>query len=918
MSDEDNETATETRDYPVEGMTCTACAESIQEAVDALDGVTEASVNFASERLSVTLDPDTVDEDTLSGAVADAGYELVREGSGNSEKTTQLTIEGMTCTSCAESVEEALADVAGVSEASVNFASETATVTHDPDRASREDFESAVAEAGYEVVDEQASTTLELDGMSCASCADSIEEALCEVDGVSDASVNFSSETASVHHDESVTEDRLIGAVEEAGYEAHVPSKSERGEDEDRQLKKMRDAWRKLLWGWGLTVPVILWMIPEMFFTHWFEQSMLGPPVYDWGMVVLAGAVLFGPGLETMQSAWRSSLNLHPNMDVLIAMGSGASLLTGFFILAGLPIFNYAGVGAMIMAFHLTGRYVEHKAKGRASQAIKKLLDLQADTARVERDGETVEIPVEEVEVGDVMIVKPGEKIPTDGEVLEGESGVDESMATGESMPVNKEPGDEVIGSTINKQGHLKVKATQVGDDTFLSQVVELVQEAQGTQVPIQAFADRITSYFVPTVLGLALLTFAGWMIWPTASSTVARHADWIPWLEVIWGQLPSADPATWGLNTTVTMALFSAIAVLVIACPCALGLATPTALMVGTGMGAEQGILIRSGEAIQTAKDLDVIVLDKTGTLTEGQPRLTDVFVAEDTDEDQLLSAAAALEAKSEHPLAEAIVEGVRERGIEVGDADDFQSITGKGVTGTVDGTRIAIGNEALMDEEDIDLMLDIREAAEDYENEAKTAMFVARDGTADGVIAVADTLKEDSAEAVEALKKMGLETAMLTGDNERTAEAIADQVGIDRVIAEVLPDEKTDEIRRLQDEGHQVGMVGDGINDAPALTQANVGIAIGSGTDIAIESADITLVQGKLSALVKAIRLSRATFRKIRQNLLWAYGYNTVAIPAAVLGLLHPVIAEIAMAGSSITVVTNANLLRGTDLDD
>ncbi|MFB6345895.1 MAG: copper-translocating P-type ATPase [bacterium] len=666
-----------------------------------------------------------------------------------------------------------------------------------------------------------------------------------------------------------------------------------------------------------MTAPVIAWMIPEMFFSEWFEHSVLGPPVYDWGMVLLSAAVLFGPGLETMKSAWRSSLNLHPNMDVLIAMGAGASFVTGLFVLAGLPIFNYAGVGAMIMAFHLTGRYVENKAKGRASQAIKKLLDLQADTARVERDGETKEIPVEQVNVGDVMIVKPGEKIPTDGTVLEGESGVDESMATGESMPVTKQPGDEVIGSTINKQGHLKVEATKVGDDTFLSQVVDLVQEAQGTQVPIQAFADKITSYFVPTVLVLALLTFGVWMIWPSASSTVARGADWIPWLDVIWGQLPTTNPAAWSLSTTFTMALFAGIAVLVIACPCALGLATPTALMVGTGMGAEEGILIRSGEAIQTTKDLDVIVLDKTGTLTKGEPLLTDVHTLEEIEQPDLLADVAGLESMSEHPLAEAIVNGVRDHDIEPREADDFESVTGKGVTGNVGDTELAVGNEALMKQHQIDIPDDVLQIAEGFESEAKTAMYMARNGTVQGVIAVADTLKEDSRESVQALKEMGLQTAMLTGDNQRTAEAIADKVGIDRVLAEVLPDEKTDEIRRLQDEGQKVGMVGDGINDAPALTQANVGIAIGSGTDIAIESADITLVQGKLSALVKAIRLSRATFRKIQQNLLWAYGYNTVAIPAAILGLLHPVIAEIAMASSSITVVTNANLLRRTKLE-
>ncbi len=839
--------------------------------------------------------------------------------------SASFPVEGMSCTNCAETIEETLRGLEGVEEVSVNFAAEEARVEYVDAAVSVDQLQSAVADAGYELITNgnrpapgEETVDLTLEGMSCTACAETIQEALEALDGVEEASVNFSAETARVRHGPSVTPEQLVEAVADAGYEARVsgPDRTSAGE-EDRQLEKMHQARAKMWWAWGLTAPIVLWMIPEMVFREWFAHSLLGPPAYDWGMVLLAGVVLFWPGLETMRSAWRSSLNLHPNMDVLIAMGAGASFVTGLFVLAGLPIFNYAGVGAMIMAFHLTGRYVENRAKGRASQAIKKLLDLQADTARVERNGETVEIPVDRVEVGDVMIVKPGEKIPTDGEVLEGESGVDESMATGESMPVTKEPGDEVIGSTVNKQGHLKVRATGVGEDTFLAQVVELVQEAQGTKVPIQAFADRVTTYFVPTVLGLAVLTFAAWMLWPAASSTVARNAEWIPWLDVIWGQLPAGDPAVWSLSTTFTMALFAAIAVLVIACPCALGLATPTALMVGTGMGAEQGILIRSGEAIQTAKDLDVVVLDKTGTLTEGEPRLTDVYVPDDRDDEALLADAAGLESMSEHPLGEAIVAGVRERGIEPNEAADFQSVTGKGIHGTVRGETVVIGNDALMEQKGVAIPDDCTEAAESYENEAKTAMYVARGGSVVGVVAVADTLKKDAAESVAALREMGLEVAMLTGDNERTARSIAGQVGIDRVLAEVLPDEKTDEIRRLQDEGLNVGMVGDGINDAPALTQANVGIAIGSGTDIAIESADITLVQGKLTALVRAIRLSRATFRKIRQNLMWAYGYNTVAIPAAILGLLHPVIAEIAMATSSISVVTNANLLRRVSLD-
>jgi Cu+-exporting ATPase len=829
------------------------------------------------------------------------------------EKNT-FPVEGMSCTSCAESVEETLSNREGVESASVSFATEDATVVFDESVVSVSDLADSVEDAGYELIvngadsGEADTVDLRIDGMTCASCVDSVQTALEDVEGVLEASVNLSTETARVTVESSVGSPTLIDAVEEAGYEAALrESKTDRS-GADRQEEKVKGAYRKLLMAWGGTVPIVLWMIPEMF----FGVAWPTPFFYDFGMVLLCAFVLFVPGRETLGSAWRSSLNLTPNMDVLIAMGAGASFVTGFFTLAGLPIANYAGVGGMIMAFHLTGRYVEKKAKGRASEAIRKLLELEAETARIERDGETYEVPVEEVRVGDVMVVKPGEKIPTDGEVIDGESGVDESMATGESIPVTKQPGDEVIGSTVNQQGHLKVKATRVGENTFLSQVVDLVQEAQSSKVPIQDFADRITSYFVPTILVLATATFAGWFLWPEGFSKVALMAEGV----IPWVVLPGT-PAGWTVTQTLTMALFAAIAVLVIACPCALGLATPTALMVGTGLGAEQGILIRSGEAIQRIKDVDTVVLDKTGTITRGEPELTDVVTFGETDEERMLARVAGVETLSEHPLAGAIVSGIEDRGIEGVEVTNFNSVTGKGVVGQYEQKEILVGNEALLDEYGISPEPDVHERAESLEAEGKTVMYVAYDGTVEGLVAAADTTKDGSRDAIRELKEMGLETVMLTGDNERTARAIADEVGIDRVLAEVLPDEKTSEIESLQNDGKVVAMVGDGINDAPALTRADVGIAIGSGTDIAIESADITLVQGQLSALVKAIRLSRSTFRKIKQNLFWAYGYNTVAIPVAILGLLHPVIAEVAMALSSITVVTNANLLRRAKLE-
>ena len=826
-----------------------------------------------------------------------------------------IPVEGMSCASCTSTVEEALSSLDGVTEASVNLATDRATVRFDPGRRSVGDLEDAVRDAGYEVGDADDSTSsvhLELEGMSCTSCADTIQSSLSGLDGVSNVDVNFATESATVSYDpDRVTSDDMLQAVEDAGYEAQVRSGTASETEEPEEQEAYRRARRHMIWIWVLTAPVILWMIPEMFFSGWFEHTVLAPPAYDVGMVFFCLAAILGPGRETYVSAYKSALNLAPNMDLLIMLGSGASFLTGAVVVTAwaggygpIAVANYAGVGTMILAFHLTGRYIEHRARGRASEAIRKLMELEADTATVRRDGEEREIPVDEVRSGDLMIVKPGEKIPTDGEVVDGSSEVDESMATGESMPVSKEPGDEVIGSTINQNGLLEVRATQVGEDTFLSQVIELVREAQSSKVPIQAFADRVTAYFVPTILVIALLAILSWLIFPEAMKVPAQWASAVlPWIN---------------LNaSTLTLAVFAGVAVLVIACPCALGLATPTALMVGTGKGAQNGILIRRGEAIQTMQNVDTIVLDKTGTITQGRPSVTDVIPADGYDRDDVLRAAASVESGSEHPLGEAIVRKAEEEQLSLNDASDIQTETGKGIRGTVDGRRISVGTPDLLTASDVDPSA-MEDEFRSLQNEAKTAMYVADDAEVLGIIAVADPLKDDSKAAIDQLHELGLDVVMLTGDNRPTAEAIAERVGIDRVLAEVLPDEKTEEVKRLQEDGRVVAMVGDGINDAPALTQAHVGIAIGTGTDIAIESGDLTLVQGKLSSVVKGIKLSRATFRKIKQNLFWAYIYNTVMIPVAFVGWLHPVIAEACMALSSITVVTNSNLLRRIDLDE
>ncbi|MFW6381192.1 MAG: copper-translocating P-type ATPase, partial [Bacillota bacterium] len=567
------------------------------------------------------------------------------------------------------------------------------------------------------------------------------------------------------------------------------------------------------------------------------------------------------------------------------------------------PMANYAGVAGMIMAFHLTGKYIEEKAKGRASQAIKKLLQMEAKSATIIEDGQEREIPIDQVQPGDIMVVKPGEKIPTDGEIIEGKTSIDESMATGESMPVDREVGDEVIGSTVNQNGRIKVRATRVGKDTFLSRVVKMVEEAQGTRVPIQEFADRVTSIFVPAVLVIALSTFILWLAFPEAFRGVGFWArSFLPWVNPELG--------------TLTLALFATIAVLVIACPCALGLATPTALMVGSGMGAENGVLIRKGEAIQTMKNVHTVVFDKTGTITRGQPEVTNVISVNGYSEGEVLQMAASVENASEHPLGEAIVARARDRGVELREIDDFTAITGKGVKAGINEQQVLVGSKRLMDEAGIELDGEIENTLYKLEEEGKTAMLIAAGKQVIGIVAVADTLKADSAAAIKELTRLGLETAMITGDNQRTARAIARKVGIDHVVAGVLPDGKVEEIKKLQERFGAMAMVGDGINDAPALTQADVGIAIGTGTDIAIESSDITLVRGDLSAVVTAVKLSRATFRKIKQNLFWAFIYNMIAIPVAVLGLLHPVIAEAAMATSSITVVTNANMLRRVNI--
>jgi P-type Cu+ transporter len=735
-------------------------------------------------------------------------------------------------------------------------------------------------------------------GMGSDHCAGLVSASLKRLPGVASVTTNIAGHRVTVGFDPRASSaDALRAAVERAGYEvAELALEGRDGADPERSAEIEQDyldeALRRL---WIAAVPATLIML--LMAVHMFWRPV---PGYLAIVAVLAFPVVFlRGGWATHVSAWRSLRNRTANMDVLISLGSLPPYLIG---LLGFvyPMTSFIEMAATIMTFHLLGRYLETRAKGRASQAIRKLLTLGARTAAVLRDGREIELPVAELQVGDLMIVRPGGKLPTDGEVVDGASHVDESIATGESLPVAKSVGDPVIGATINKEGVLQVRATRVGADTFLAQVIRLVEEAQGSKVPIQEFADRVTGRFVPLVILISLGSFALWMLFADSLRPILEWgALFLPWVN------PEAS--------ALQVATLSAIAVLVIACPCALGLATPTAIMVGSGLGAERGVLIRSGQAIQMLKDIRVVVLDKTGTITRGAPVLTDVVAAAGQDEAGVLALASTVENASEHPLARAVVDGARQRGIEPGELTDFRSVTARGVEATVDGRRVLIGNRRLLAESAIGGLDALDAELNRLERAGRTAVLVAADGHAIGIVAVADEIKPDSAEAIAAMHALGLQVVMITGDNERAARAVATAVGIDEVMAGVLPEGKADAIRALQQRhGEHVAMVGDGINDAPALKQANVGIAIGAGADVAIEAADVTLVRGELGKVIEAIRLSRATFRKILQNLFWAWFYNIAAIPIAALGLLHPMIGVIAMTASSLSVIGNSVLLK------
>ncbi|SDC57814.1 Cu+-exporting ATPase [Terribacillus halophilus] len=786
-----------------------------------------------------------------------------------------LGVTGMTCAACSTRVEKVLNKMDGV-EAQVNLTTEKATVDYDAEKISMEEITQKIEDVGYGVQTDKAE--FDITGMTCAACSSRIEKVLNKQAGVKTASVNLTTESAVIEYNAGlVNEQSLIEKIQHIGYDAKP--KAEAAENQSNKEKELKRKKTKLIISAILSAPLLLTMLVHLF-------GMELPPIFmnPWFQFILATPVQFIIGWQFYVGAYKNLKNGGANMDVLVALGTSAAYFYSLYEASktiGNPGYMphlYFETSAVLITLILFGKYLEARAKSQTTNALSKLLHLQAKEARVVRDGKEMMIPIEQVKVGDHLLVRPGEKIPVDGILAKGRTSVDESMLTGESIPIEKDPGAALIGSTMNKNGSIEMEATKVGKDTALASIIKVVEEAQGSKAPIQRLADIISGYFVPIVIGIAIVTFIMWIAF-------VHPGEFEP-------------------------ALVAAIAVLVIACPCALGLATPTSIMVGTGRAAESGILFKGGEHLERTHQLEAIVLDKTGTITKGKPEVTDF-----TGDEEALQLLASAEKGSEHPLAEAIVAHATEKDLAFLDVDDFTAIPGHGIVAQIAGKQILVGNRKLM----LDHQIEIEGAEEvlvGYETSGKTAMLVAIEGTYRGIVAVADTIKETAPEAIKQLKELGIDVVMLTGDNERTAQAVAKQVGIDQVIAQVLPEEKADKVKEIQSQGKKVAMVGDGVNDAPALVTADIGIAIGTGTEVAIEAADVTILGGELLLLPKAISISHATIRNIRQNLFWAFGYNAAGIPVAAIGLLAPWIAGAAMALSSVSVVTNALRLKRVKL--
>ncbi len=923
----------------IEDMTCQHCQKRVHDAIEALDGVTMVKVDLEAGEATVSYDSSKIDLEHVKQAVRDTGYhvaeevevcpvptpdglKLMTEGlagmpvetevkdeapstgtktalspPGSTGKTT-IGVTGMTCASCVQNIEKSLGKLPGVIKAVVNLTTEKAAVEYDPAQVGLEHFTKTITDLGYGVVGE--SITLHIIGMTCASCVQNIERGLGKLDGVQKVSVNLTTEKGTVEFDPGrLTVHDIIKAVTDIGYEAEEIKGVYLDQEREARDKEILSQKRNLILALILAVPVSVGEmgqnIAPLVNTVPGIMGFLGN---DYFQFIFATLVMLLPGRQFFAGAYKGLKHGATDMNLLIATGTGSAYLIStasvFLDLGAGFEHKYFGTAVMLIAFIVLGRYLEANSRGKTSKAIKKLMGLQARTARILVDKTEREVPIRDVKPSDIVVVRPGEKLPVDGIVVEGRLALDESMLTGESIPVEKNVGDEVIGATINKTGSFKYRATRVGADTALAQIIKLVEDAQTNKAPIQRIADIVAGHFIVTVMSIALVAFFYWYFIGFERLDIA---------------------ANYGIASPFLAALLIAITVLVIACPCAVGLATPIAVMVGTGKGAENGILIKGGEALETAQKLDTIVFDKTGTLTRGEPQLTDVVPVGRVSEDTVLMLAAIAEKGSEHPLGEAIVEGAAGKGIDIPDGQDFEAIAGHGVRVTFEGSNVLLGTRKLMNDSGMD-PAPLNEAMESLEHEGKTAMLISRDGDIIGIIGVADTLKEHSAEAVEYLQKMGITTVMITGDNRLTAEAIARQVGIDLVLAEVLPGDKAAEVKKLQAEGAKVAMVGDGINDAPALVQADIGIALGSGTDVAMESAQIVLIKDDLRDVVSSIELSKRTMGKIRQGLFWAFAYNTAGIPIAV-GLfgpyvIAPALAALFMALSSVSVTTNALLLK------
>jgi len=814
-----------------------------------------------------------------------------------SDRNIILPVTGMTCANCALNIQRNLKKVKGVKDANVNFATEQASVSFDQEHVQIEDLADKIHDAGYGVV--TATVEIPVTGMTCVNCAMTIERALNKkVPGVVKASVNFATERASVEYIPTITSlDDMIAAIERAGYGAIRPDETFEGEDVELAARKaeIKNQTRRFLVGVLFTAPLFFLSMGRDFglFGLWSHAVWV-----NWLFLALATPVQFYTGWDYYTGGWKSLKNGSANMDVLVAMGSSVAYFYSLAVLLYSPLGEhvYFETSAVIITLIKLGKMLESRTKGRTGGAIRKLMGLRPKTATILEDGKEREIPLSRVKVGDVVIVHPGERIPVDGVILEGESAVDESMLTGEPIPVDKYPKAKLAGGTINGEGRLKFEATRVGKDTILAQIIRLVQEAQGSKAPIQALADRVAAVFVPGVIGIALMTFVLWWI---------IGGDFVP-------------------------AMLRLVAVLVIACPCALGLATPTAIMAGTGKGAEKGVLFKNSEALEMATKLDTIVMDKTGTITMGRPSVVNVIVSDSLikDEEELLRLGASVERGSEHPLGRAIVKEAEDRGIDLFEPGEFKALRGLGVEANIKGQEVLVGKPKWFEEMELNFD-DRKDQIRSLQEEGKTVLMVVMDRGLAGLIAVADTIKPESQDAINELHEAHLKVAMLTGDNTQTAKAIASEVNIDEVVAEVRPEEKSSKIKELQDKGEKVGMVGDGINDAPALAQADVGLAIGTGTDVAIETGDVILASGNLTGVSRAIQLSRATMKTVKQNLFWAFFYNVMLIPVAAgvlypleslpgfLRQLHPILAALAMAVSSITVVSNSLLLYKTKID-